>query len=70
MDLFQRIQIIIKFILRILSDHKSDFKFQSLRNNNSGGSGGLNNMNLLEITAQDLLGKSHEELVLLLIHVR
>ena len=27
-------------------------------------------MNLLEITAQDLLGKSHEELVLLLIHVR
>ena len=55
--------------MRILSDSKSDFNFQSLRNNNSGG-GGLNNMNLLEITAQDLLGKSHEELVLLLIHVR
>lgn len=26
--------------------------------------------NLLDITAQDLLGKSHEELVLLLIHLR
>ena len=41
--------------------------FQPLRNNNNSG---LSNMNLLEITAQDLLGKSHEELVLLLIHVR
>ncbi len=26
--------------------------------------------NLLDITAQDLLGKSHEELVLMLIHLR
>ena len=26
--------------------------------------------NLLDITAQDLLGKSHEELVLILIHLR
>ena len=49
------------------------FILQSLRNNNAvggGGGGGLGNLNLLEITAQDLLGKSHEELVLLLIHVR
>ena len=26
--------------------------------------------NLLDLTAQDLLGKSHEELVLMLIHLR
>jgi len=32
----------------------------------AGGGGG----DLLNITAQDLLGKSHEELVLLLIHLR
>ena len=28
------------------------------------------NRNILDITAQDLLGKSHDELVLLLIHLR
>ncbi len=27
-------------------------------------------MNLSEVSAQDLLGKSHEELVLMLIHLR